>query len=207
MNPMIHRGDCVRATIRIQRAAVPPVEPGTIGFVGRAYPDFRGQAYAVHFGCIDQVILAYEQELELVPDMVQEQMDVISRALTQAMDDWEFSSSECHDSGDHAAAEDYANKISQTRRAMAALHAAWATMDAPTPSTPAAFRAALEAVGHNQTTFARHVDVAPRTVRCWAAGTPPAPRAIMLLLDHMRRAGQYGPVSRTPKPMPAASQG
>jgi len=139
--------------------------------------------------------------------MKPEQMEAISAAVGHAIADWQALARDFHDDGEHENAQAYETETTTAQDALAALHAAWATMDAPTPSTPAAFRASLEAVGHNQTTFARHVDVAPRTVRCWAAGTPPAPRAIMLLLDHMRRAGQYGPVARTPKPLPTAQAG
>ena len=139
--------------------------------------------------------------------MKPEQIEAITRAVNHAVADWYRAGQDQHDDGNHDVAQDHYDMGDDAQDALAALHAAWATMDAPTPSTPAAFRASLEAVGHNQTTFARHVDVAARTVRCWAAGTPPAPRAIMLLLDHMRRAGQYGPVARTPKPLPTAQAG
>mgnify|MGYP000146050721 CR=1 FL=1 len=139
--------------------------------------------------------------------MKPEQMEAITRAVSHAVADWYRMAKDHHDDGNHDVAQDHNDMGDDAKDAMAALHAAWETIDNPSETTPAAFRAALDAIGHNQTTFAAHVGVTSRSVRHWAAGTPPPPKMVMLLLDHMRRAGQYGPVARTPQPLPTAQAG
>lgn len=49
--------------------------------------------------------------------------------------------------------------------------------------TSDAFRAALDRLGMSQVGLARALDVDQRTVRRWAAGQAPIPKAVQMLLE------------------------